>query len=111
MVARRSLVRKPPPQLLERRCTLIPARDEVPAAGEPHPCTGLSHHVDTVDPDTGGPEEPDVVRLLRGLNQLMGHRNVRTLHSQPRQSLGGGLPVRAVLEGEQRDVHDRDGKP
>lgn len=61
--------------------------------------------VDAVDENAGRASEPDLFGLCCGVHQATGEPQVGHLVGQHLQVTFGGLPVRAILEVEQGDVH------
>ena len=65
----------------------------------------MGEGVDPVDEDAGRASEPDPFGLFWGVDQVPGDPHDGHLAGQHIQVTFGGLPVRAVLEVEQGDVH------
>ena len=68
---------------------------------------GSANRSTPVDLDAGRAEEPDALGLRRGLDQMASHRDAGALGRNHGQTLVRDLPVRAVLEVQQSDVHTR----
>ena len=97
--------------MLEGRCALESVRCAVAAAGQADLGVGLGEDVDAVDLDARGAVEAGALGLRRSLDKMASQADVAALLRNNAEPFVRDLPVRAVLEVEQRDVHGRHVKP